>query len=389
MNALLAALKKETLLFLRDWHALALLFIMPMVFIVIMSLALQERFGGSDGLQLNGQLHDLAQSPNSVRFTRELALSSHLKLNSDHGELNQQRDLFALTLEPGFEESLAGENRQAGATLEFAAELGKRERTLISAAVREAFAVLNSTLLAEEMGYDRQYAEQEFLRRGFVATREHSALANIDPTPNAVQQSVPAWLIFAMFFVAVPLSTAVISERHNRTLTRVKTFGATTTLIYAAKLTPYFVINMLQLALMLLLGNQLLPALGAEGLALNVALTPLFIMGICTSFTALALASLIAALASSTEQATVTSATVNILLAAIGGVMIPVFVMPPVMQAVAVWSPMAWALEGFLAVLVRGGSWTAIALPATKLLLFASTLMLLAIALLKRGTQDG
>ncbi|MBU2885718.1 ABC transporter permease [Gilvimarinus agarilyticus] len=387
MIALLAAIKKEALLLVRDWHALALLFIMPLVFIVIMSMALQERFGIEGGVQLTGQIHDLAQSPSSQAFLQQLRGTDHLSLNAHQGPLSQQGDLFAITLQPAFDQALAGANNQAGVLITFAAELGKRERMLVGAAVREVFAVFNSTLIAEDLGYDRDYAEAEFLRTGFIEvdTTTPSSLS----TPTAVQQNVPAWLIFAMFFVAVPLSTAVISERQLRTLARVKTFGASTTLIYAAKLTPYFVINIMQLLLMLLAGNQLLPLLGAEGLGLAVALGPLMVIGVCTSLAALAMASLLAATVSSTEQATVTSAAINILLAAIGGVMIPVFVMPPTMQAIAAWSPMAWALDGFIAVLVRGGSWGAIALPALKLLSLACVLMILAIALLKRGQQDG
>lgn len=387
MKALQAAIRKEALLLIRDWHALALLFIMPLVFIIIMSLALQERFGTDEGMLLTGQVHDLADTPNSRAFLAELKHTPHLTLNSDGDRLSHRSDLFAITLQPDFDQSLAGTETGAGVLIHFAPELGKRERMLVTAAVREAFAIFNSTLIAEEIGYDRAYAENEFLRQDFIATASDSP--DRPPTPSAVQQNVPAWLIFAMFFVAVPLSTAVIGERQNRTLIRVKTFGASTTLIYTAKLVPYFVINLLQLILMLLAGSFLLPLLGGEGLDLNVPLLPLLAMGVCTSLTALAMASLLAASVSSTEQATVTSAAINLLLAAIGGVMIPVFVMPPVMQAIAAWSPMAWALDGFLAVLIRNGSWSDIAPPAAKLLLLAGALMLLAIAILKRGQQDG
>src|SRR3546814_11452937 len=32
-------------------------------------------------------------------------------------------------------------------------------------------------------------------------------------TPNAVQQNVPGWLIFAMFFAVIPLATSFVIER--------------------------------------------------------------------------------------------------------------------------------------------------------------------------------
>ena len=54
MNALLACIRKELLLLSRDLHGLALLFIMPLAFILIMSLALQNQMAEKrSGSKLN------------------------------------------------------------------------------------------------------------------------------------------------------------------------------------------------------------------------------------------------------------------------------------------------------------------------------------------------
>ena len=42
-------------------------------------------------------------------------------------------------------------------------------------------------------------------------------------------------------------------------------------------------------------------------------------------------------------------------MAALGGVMVPLFAMPPVMQKIAAYSSMHWGLEGWLNVLPRSG----------------------------------
>jgi len=44
LRQLLAAIAKETRLIVRDWHALAVLFVMPVAFVTIMSLALRDVF---------------------------------------------------------------------------------------------------------------------------------------------------------------------------------------------------------------------------------------------------------------------------------------------------------------------------------------------------------
>src|SRR5690625_2458371 len=80
---------------------------------------------------------------------------------------------------------------------------------------------------------------------------------------------------------------------------------------------------------------------GGQGLALaGVNLAALLAIGASTSLAALALASLIATVARSVEQATVASGALNIVFAALGGIMIPTFVMPPVLQTLAQISPM-------------------------------------------------
>jgi ABC-2 type transport system permease protein len=79
------------------------------------------------------------------------------------------------------------------------------------------------------------------------------------------------------------------------------------------------------------------------------------------------------------EQATVIGGVGNLLAAAIGGIMVPRFVMPPAMQQATEFSPMAWALDGFHAVILRQGSAADVALPCLKLLALAAVLALVAL----------
>ena len=90
----------------------------------------------------------------------------------------------------------------------------------------------------------------------------------------------------------------------------------------------------------------------------------------CTSCAAIGWALFVAVCARTLEQATVIGGVGNILAAAIGGIMVPRFVMPPAMQRLTDLSPMAWALDGFHAVILRQGSLADIALPCLKLLAF-------------------
>jgi ABC-2 type transport system permease protein len=98
-----------------------------------------------------------------------------------------------------------------------------------------------------------------------------------------------------------------------------------------------------------------------------------------TSIAAIGWGLLVAVVARTMEQATVIGGVGNILAAAIGGIMVPKFVMPPAMQTMAEFSPMAWALDGFHAVILRSGALADIAAPSLKLFLLGALLCVAAL----------
>lgn len=387
MTAFVASLRKELRLLLRDWHALALLFLMPGAFVVIMSLALADYFGDNQSVQFKGYLvtPDTSFAASDAFLTtlrgtglfdlQEGSLSSPLKVSGRS---------FILLVDEDFETQLDTPGA-SGLGLGFAADLGVRERELIRASVQQAFADYYTRLIAYELGYDDDYARDELLRKDFISLLPGDNASS----PSAVQQNVSGWLIFAMFMIAIPLSTTVIQDRSERTLMRLQTLGASLPALYLAKLLPYGIVNLLQLLVMLMLGAWLLPLLGSSGLSLQVSLPALLLMGIATSFVALSVASLVATVARTVEQATVISGGLTILLAAISGIMIPTFLMPPAMQSLAALSPMNWALEGFLEVLVRQGTAGDIISYCVGLFLFGLLMGTLATLLLKRSNHHG
>lgn len=376
MSRLIASVHKESLLLLRDWHGLLVLFVMPAMFVLIMSLALQGQFAQQGNVQLKGWLSSeqlIVENTQAEAFVNLLRAQPEmsLRLAVPDSPLSTYDRLFEIHILTRFDQVLVGESEaRSGVELRFAAELGQRERALIEAAVQRSFAELNTTLIAEEMGFDRAYAQRELLKTGFIQVVDNTGVevGNSAATrPNSVQQNVPAWLIFGMFFIAIPFSTTVIQERQQKTLMRLQTCGMPLSQIYLGKLLPYLVINLLQLGLMLAIGALLLPLAGAQALSLDVSLAALALISISTSCAALGWASLVAAVSRTIEQATILSGASCIIFAALGGIMVPRFVMPPLMQDLSWLSPMAWALDGFLTVLVRSGSCAAVAINSLML----------------------
>lgn len=77
-----ALLSKEFILVLRDKHALAALFIMPAIFILIMSLALKDTFN-NERVLLKYAVVDLDQSLQSREIRRSLAANRGMQERSE------------------------------------------------------------------------------------------------------------------------------------------------------------------------------------------------------------------------------------------------------------------------------------------------------------------
>jgi ABC-2 type transport system permease protein len=382
MHRLLAMWKKEWLALARDVHGLAVLFVMPAAFIVIMSLALSDAFKADTGHQTDFAVLAADGSNLAERLARRL-----------------EGDGFRAAPAPDDEAAARAGVRQGKPGLVLlvprAFERGLREppdRTNPSQAL---------TLLADPALPPAQLAVFQHRVLGMVLGLRVSAAARIsgiaDDTgafdlkraatlsievvgnpragrPSSVQQNVPAWLIFGMFFVVMPISSLFIVERREGTLARLASQQVPFSLLLLGKVVPFFVVNLGQAALMLLAGRTLVPWLGGEQLALPARWDLLAAVAASTSLAAIGWGLLVAVCARTMEQATVIGGVGNILAAAMGGIMVPRFVMPDTMQAWVDLSPMAWALDGFHAVILRQGGVLDILAPCLKLLLLAAVL---------------
>lgn len=400
-RTLAACIRKETLLLSRDWHGLLLLFAMPLAFILIMSLALQDQFAARAGFKLPVLTIDRDQSKASNALLAAIDASGAFTVQRAQSTpaaeqiidlVRSGRYAFAIDIDRRFGERVShsanpkdGPNGEPAPWVHVyvAADTLKQTEAIFLALLREALGrqwtegliatlVASAPEVAAFLPGDSQRPEH------MLGVHYAYRSAGREVTPSSVQQSVPAWLVFAAFFVVVPLSNTLIRERQQGTLLRLRSTNLGGTALLAGKLLPYFVINQVQVVLMLLVGRYVVPWIGGDRLQINGSLAILAIMAASLSLAALGLALLIAVVSRTTEQATLLGGTGNIILAAIGGIMVPRFVMPPAMQTLAQLSPMSWGLEGFLNVLLRGGGFAAIAADAGALAAFGALTIVLA-----------
>lgn len=368
-----ALVRKEVLLLLRDPHALAVLFLMPTLFLVLMAGAMssymQER-PPALRLVLQSSPHDDAS-----QFFRD-ALQAQLP---DSQLLDESRERLArVRLPQDFAARLLDSPHQ-GPSLSFPAQFDKLSRQRLHSAVSIALAQTRLLAYLEDSGVvDAELSQAQRLQlvqqrtQSRIDEQEQLASGDLSGRANATQLSVPAWLIFGMFFVVLPMAGGFQREQQSGTLLRLRCLGLSLGTLVLSKLLPYLAINLLQFALLLTIGVYGLPLLGLPALSLPGSAAAYLLLALSLALATCSLGLLLAALARSSEQALLLGGGINIILAAIGGIMVPKSVMPAAMAQLAEISPMSWALDAFLTLLVGHGSLADIAPYCARLLLFAA-----------------
>jgi ABC-2 type transport system permease protein len=394
LRAWRAGMHKEFLLLFHDWHALLLLFLMPLAFLIIMSLAMQDEFSQRAGRKISVAVIDRDDTAASRALVAAIARGGSVSVRSASAEpaladqMRGEGDAFGIEIKRGYEGTLpqAASPLSLRVVLTVAADTTRQTELIFAGTLREILARERLTAILGPLavlsggpgdGLDSANSQPavEYAYRSTTGTQ----------APSAVQQNVPAWLVFGAFFVVIPLSNTLIRERQQGTLKRLRTMPVGQGTLLASKLAPYFIVNLAQVMLMLAAGMWLVPALGGEALQLQGSKVALALVCAAVSLAALGYALLISSITRTTEQASLLGGAGNLILAAIGGIMVPKFVMPEAMQHLTNVSPMAWGLEAFLDVLLRNGGTTEVLVEVAALAAFGIATLAIAWTFMRRA----
>lgn len=399
---LITSIFKELLLLSRDLHGVAVLFMMPILFMLIMSAALSN----DNELSQEAPIV-LLSSPNQPLNDGFLQALKDEDLNVQQGDLAElkafQEDLQAgkfsllianlnekttalsedkplqLWLNPSVDRGwllgVKGVLQKHYTQLRLAQYMADNKITLKNnkqKQIKEIEKKVNQDL-DKKFAQINDYLAKELWQEVYL-NRQGKEVAK----PNSVQHSVPAWLIFGMFFIMIPLSNVMAMERQTNTITRLRMARASAFQLIIAKLIPYFMINQLQFIGMIALGYLVLPKLDMPAFTLSGDWLPYAVLSSAVSLAALGYGLLVSVVARTTEHAVVLGGGGIIIMAAIGGIMVPTYVMPDIMQTVAQWSPMGWALSGFQNLLLNQYELSQIANELGKLTAFGLTALGLA-----------
>ena len=173
--------------------------------------------------------------------------------------------------------------------------------------------------------------------------------------PNASQHNVPAWTVFAMFFVVISLGGSVVREKLNGSFVRLKTLPTNYLVALISKQLSYLFITFIQAAVVFSIGIWLFPFMGLPKLDLPADITGVVIVTLICGWCAVSYAIMIGVFAKTQEQANGIGAVSIVLMAAIGGLLVPSFAMPQSFQFVMKLSPLHWCLEAYYGLFLEGG----------------------------------
>lgn len=412
MHKLLATVKKEALLLLRDKVGLSILFLMPMVLIFVMTLIQDSAFktinekgipviyvnNDNDSLGIlikqgleSNDLIALSDSIDGLPATAELAQKA----------VSEGRFLIGIVIPKAATEAIRKNVSQlVNETLNGEDTMDKKIlplpdsveiSILIDPVAKRSFLISITSNLREFISevktkimfqsFAGQVAEvipdksntpkNTYQRSQIIKYKEVYASGSEEKiVPNAVQHNVPAWTIFAMFFIAIPLSGSIMKEKNEGSVFRLHTMPTPYLLLVNGKIIVYVIVCQIQFLLMLSVGQIFLPMLGLPALVLGNSLMGIFVLTMATAFAATGYGVLVGTLASTEHQAAIMGSLTIILLSALGGIWVPSYVMPEVMRNISAWSPLNWSLEGFYKLFLRGGGVTDILTDALKLIAF-------------------
>lgn len=174
-------------------------------------------------------------------------------------------------------------------------------------------------------------------------------------TPNATQHNVPAWTIFAMFFIIMSLGGSVVREKVSGSFIRLKTLPTNFLVGLLSKQLTYLAVTMLQAAVIFSIGIWLFPYFGLPALNLPSDILALIIVTVVCGWCAVSYAICVGVFAQTQEQANGFGAVSIVILACIGGLMVPSFAMQGLFKSAANISPMHWCLQAYYSLFLEGG----------------------------------
>lgn len=181
---------------------------------------------------------------------------------------------------------------------------------------------------------------------GIIAVKARPIVGENKKNPMVSFYAAAIGVMF-LLFTASGAAGALLDEAESGTLDRVLSSRVTMTSLLLGKLTYNSLLAFAQLVAMFLWGWMIFK------LDFWVHLPGFFVMGICTAVAVAAFGMLLASICRTRAQLGALSTLIILIMSSIGGSMFPRFLMPEAMQKAGLLTINAWAIDGFTKIFWR------------------------------------
>ncbi|MDQ8142823.1 ABC transporter permease [Chryseobacterium sp. CFS15] len=392
---------KEIQLLKRDSGGIVIIFLMPLLLIITITLIQDSTFKNLEGSKIPIIFIDNDKSEVSKVIKKELETSKTFELVTDYNEKSAEKAVFtgdyqmAIVIPENLTKDLNSniDSKVQTVVSSFGLEPDSTVTTAVASKAKDIHlyfdpatnagfknSVMNAiNKMVFEIENKKIYkAFQEQL--GTTEDLENKSLITfkeITPNkgkeelmPNSVQHNVPAWALFAIFFIVVPLSINLVKEKSQGTSVRVRVSPTPYYIHILGKTFTYLIICIIQFLLMVAVGIWLFPLMDLPQFDVSGKMLHLLIVTLFAGLAAIGFGVLIGTVSDTQEQSAPFGATSVVVLAAVGGIWVPVFLMPEFMQKIAQFSPMNWGLNAYYDIILRNSGISEIAKELIFLFLF-------------------
>lgn len=393
---------KEVLLLKRDIGGIVIIFVMPLLLIVTITLIQDSTFKNLEGSKIPIIFIDNDKSEVSKNIKQELESSKTFELLTNFTEKSAQDAVFggdyqmaivipenltkdinsnidskvqAIVSSFGLEADSSAVKKTVSKAKDIhlyfdpATNIGFKNNVM-NAVNKMVFEIENKKIykaFQDQLGTTENLEENKNLISFKEITPQKGTMEVI---PNSVQHNVSAWALFAIFFIVVPLSINLVKEKSQGTSVRARVSPTPYFIHILGKTFTYLIICIIQFLLMVAVGIYLFPYMDLPQFDVTGKMFQLIVVTLFSGLAAIGFGVLLGTVADTQEQSAPFGATSVVVLAAVGGIWVPVFLMPEFMQTIAKFSPMNWGLNAYYDIILRNSGIGGIAKELAFLFLF-------------------
>lgn len=402
---ILTIFKKDLKLYFSDKKAVLLTFLMPILLITLFAFA----FGGTKGTSKSKPIELLVADIDNTIDSRSVIfnLDSLSGITLIPKELGEASDLVlkgkyvaVLIFGKGFQDSiLAGNTLPMELKYDAAREI--EMGMLQGVLMQELMGSVGKKMIKSKMGtyFDTNYSGMNPTTRAKIFDDMDSDNIGIGGGMNSSMdlkmtsvvkedskkgnlgliQAVAGTAIMMLLFSIAAIGGGLLDEKEAGTLKRLLYSPLKPTDILFGKMATAIVISILQLIVMFVYSWLVFD------LPIFTDIPSLILMILATAFAVSSFGMFLVAIAKSRQQLQGLSTIIIMIMSAIGGSMIPLFIMPAFMQKIAVVSVNYWGIQGFYDIFWRGLPLVDILPKMGVLLLIGTGMMLISIRMFKKN----